>query len=174
MWITALKNLLTERVLILLALVALVFMIVTTGKAIYQKGHDQGYSAAQVEKLTDYSSNLVSTIESDRLKISEYVKQVDAGFTKIDTFYKNRIQYLTSEKDAQAAGDIEVSRINYELKNAKTDGCSNGGFDPDHFRLFIDGINIVKPPAGYSPIDPATSGTGTAGNSARFIDSMLF
>lgn len=174
MWITALKGLLTERVAILLALVALVVMVTATGKAIYQKGHDEGYNAAQVEKLTAYNSNLVTVIESDRLKISEYVSQVQAGFTKIDTFYNTRIKHLTNEKDAQAAGDIEVSRINYELKNAKTDGCSNGGFDPDHFRLFIDGINIVKPPAGYSPIDPATSGTGTAGNSARFINSMLF
>ena len=57
MWIAALKGLLTERVVILLALVAFVVMIVATGKVIYQKGHDQGYSAAQVEKLTTYSSN---------------------------------------------------------------------------------------------------------------------
>lgn len=174
MWFTALKDLFTERVVILLALVALVFMFSTAGKALYQKGYDQGFNTAQVEKLTTYSSNLVSTIESDRLKVAEYVNQVNAGFTKIDTFYKSRIQLLTNEKDAQAAGDIEVSRINHELKNAKTDGCSNGGFDPDHFRLFIDGINIVKPPAGYIPVGPTTSGTGTAGNSARFIDSMLF
>lgn len=169
MWITALKGLLTERVVILLALVTLAFMFTAAGKAIYQ----QGYNAAQVEKLTVYNSNLVSTIESDRQKVADYVTQVQAGFTKIDDFYKTRIQLLTNEKDAQAAGDIEVARINHELKNAKTDGCSNGGFDPDHFRLFIDGINIVKPPAGYDPTGPASSGTGTAGNSARFIDSLL-
>lgn len=160
MWITALKSVLTEK----LAVVALVVLIIGTGKLIYDKGHDHGYNTAQLEKLTADNSSLTIMIESDRLKVAQYISEVNAGFTKIDKLYQSRIQYLTNEKDAQAAGDKEVSRINYELKHAKTDGCSNGGFDPDHFRLFIDGINIVKPPAGYSPVGPASSGTETTGN----------